>query len=90
MHLINSPNPFSPGTTVQYRLASPAEVRLTVHDATGRLVRMLEEERIPAGPHAVLWDGRDDAGHWLASGTYFVKLVVDGQVLGTEKAILVR
>jgi hypothetical protein len=90
VHLINNPNPFSPGTTVQYRLVSPADVRLTVHDTTGRIVRMLTEERLPVGPHAVLWDGRDDSGHRLASGTYFVKLAVDGKVLATEKAILIK
>jgi hypothetical protein len=90
VNLINSPNPFSPGTTVQYRLVAPADIRLTVHDATGRVVRVLTEERHPAGPHAVLWNGRDDSGHRLASGTYFLKLAVDGKILGTEKAILIK
>jgi len=28
----------------------------------------------------VRWNGTDDGGHAVASGTYFARLVVDGQV----------
>lgn len=88
--LVNSPNPFSPGTTVQYRLPSSAIVHLTVHDATGRLIRELTNDRLPAGPHAVLWDGRNDSGQRLGAGTYFLRLVVDGALVGTREAVLVK
>jgi hypothetical protein len=90
IQLSNSPNPFSPGTTIQYRLPSPAAVRITVYDAAGKRVRELTDARLPAGPHAVLWDGRTDSGRRLGSGTYFIKLTVDGVSLATRKAVLIR
>ena len=90
VQLFNSPNPFSPGTTIQYRLLSPADVRVRVYDAAGKAVRELTDARLPAGPHAVLWDGRDKDGHKLGSGTYFIKLSVDGAVIASKKAVLIK
>ena len=72
----NHPNPFGPSTTVSYALARPERVALVVHDVAGRVVRVLEDGHRDAGPHSVEWDGRDDDGRDLASGVYFVRLVV--------------
>ncbi len=88
--LASRPNPFGVGTTVEYRLSSPAQVRLTVFDVAGHAVRHLTDERLAAGPHAMLWDGRDDAGARLGSGTYFIKLVVDGKIVATRKAAIIK
>jgi hypothetical protein len=86
----NSPNPFGVGTTIQYRLPVAAHVKLVVYDAAGHLVRRLGDERMPAGPHAMMWDGLSDKGHRLGSGMYFIKLVVNGKTVGTSKATIVR
>jgi hypothetical protein len=90
VRLSNHPNPFGPTTMLEYRLPQTALVRLTVYDAAGKLVRNLTNELVPAGPHAMLWDGRDDIGHRLGSGAYFIKLSVDGKIIATKKAMLVR
>jgi flagellar hook assembly protein FlgD len=49
-------------------------VTLAIHDATGRLVRMLLQDDLAAGDHRVRWDGRNAAGRRVAGGTYFVRL----------------
>ena len=92
IHLTTSPNPFnlSRGTTLQYRLAQAADVRMVVYDAAGKRVRELTDARLPAGPHAVLWDGRTDSGRRLAAGTYFVRLSVGGKRVASQKAVLVQ
>jgi hypothetical protein len=66
----NWPNPFNPQTTVGFALPEAGRVRLSVHDLRGRLVRVLVDERRDAGTHQVLWDGRDQGGRAVASGTY--------------------
>ena len=71
------PNPFNPQTTVGFALADAGPVRLAVHDARGQLVRSLVADRMPAGSHQVVWDGRDDAGRPVASGVYLARLVTD-------------
>jgi flagellar hook assembly protein FlgD len=68
------PNPFNPATTLGFALASPGRVVMSVYDPAGRLVRRLVDGHRSAGPHEVVWDGRDDAGRSLPSGTYLVRL----------------
>jgi len=67
-------NPFSHGTEIRYRLGRPGAARLAVYDLRGRRVRVLEEGFAPAGDHARRWNGRDDQGRTLPSGTYVLRL----------------
>ena len=55
---------------VRYRLDQPADVRVDLVDAEGRMIRRLEASRQAAGPHEVAWDGRADAGQPVPSGVY--------------------
>ena len=68
------PNPFNPSTNVRFELWRDDEVRLDVYDLAGRRVRGLVQARYPAGSHALRWDGRDDRGRALASGSYLIQL----------------
>jgi hypothetical protein len=90
LQLSSRPNPFGAGTTVEFRLPNAAHVSMKVFDAAGHLVRLLADDRLPAGPHAQMWDGRSDAGKRLGSGTYFIKLAVDGKTVATRKATIIR
>jgi hypothetical protein len=83
------PNPFNPRTKVAFDLARDDLVVLNVFDVLGRKVRCLLAERMPAGHHAVPWDGRDDAGQPVASGTYLARLEA-GPAQAMEKMMLVR
>ncbi len=70
----NAPNPFNPQTAVVFELARGGPVRLEVFDVRGRLVRRLLDGPLPAGRQSAVWDGRDDAGRDVASGTYLARL----------------
>ena len=72
------PNPFANATTIVYELPKPAAVRLIVYDVAGRARRTLATGRAAGGSHAVVWNGRDDAGRAVAPGLYFVRLETDG------------
>jgi subtilisin family serine protease len=74
------PNPFNPGTDLHFALPAPGRVELDLYDLAGRRVRRLLAGEFPAGGHVAAWDGRDDRGRRLASGTYLARLSVDGQV----------
>jgi hypothetical protein len=69
-----TPNPFNPSTWIPFELDGAATVRLTVHDAGGRLVRTLVDATLGAGRHGARWDGRDASGRPLASGCYWARL----------------
>jgi PKD repeat protein len=86
----NYPNPFNPRTTIAFELGARAPVDLRVFDASGRLVRRLVDgEPLDPGRHDVVWNGRDDAGKLLASGTYFYRLEA-GEHSGTRKMVLMK
>jgi len=83
------PNPFISGTSVRFSLPSPGLVRVTVHDASGRLVRLLAKTNGDAGPKSLWWDGRDDRGYRVPHGTYFIR-VEAGEAFVARKVTVVR
>jgi hypothetical protein len=82
--LPNEPNPFNPSTKVRFDLPANGSVRLSVIDLQGREVRVLASGSLVAGRHAYTWDGRDDAGHAMPSGLYFVRLDAQGRTLSRK------
>jgi hypothetical protein len=85
----NYPNPFNPATSLAFSLAGREHVTISVYDVTGRRVAVLLNEDIEPGTSSVRWDGRDDAGVEVASGTYFVRMAV-GSELFEKKMTLLR
>ena len=84
------PNPFNPQTTIAFELPEADEVTLRVMDLSGRLVRELVAGRTYGpGRHEVVWNGRDDAGRQVASGTYFYQYR-DGDHVETRRMVLVK
>ena len=79
----NYPNPFRPGlhqhTRLVFDLAFPSrKTRLALFTANGTLVWEQDLGERRADEHAVLWDGRNAAGHPVASGIYHLLLEADG------------
>ena len=77
--LANYPNPFNPDTWIPYQLAEDAKITLTIYDSKGGVVRRLETGHKRAGRYsdqgnAEYWDGRNDSGEPVTSGTYFYEL----------------
>jgi hypothetical protein len=82
------PNPFNPRTEVRFELAEATRVRVDVHDIRGRLIRTLVDETRSSGPHAVVWNGTDNRGVSVASGTYFLRFAADDRVETRKVALL--
>jgi flagellar hook capping protein FlgD len=85
------PNLFSQRTTIPFRIERAGRVRIEVWDASGRLVRRLLDNPLNAGDHQTIWDGTDESRNPRASGTYFVRMSVDGRTAAEGvKAVLLR
>jgi len=83
------PNPANPRVNLRTELPAAGPVRLTIHDARGRLVATLVQGQQPAGALSVAWDGRDQAGRAVASGVYHARLVTALGASG-ERVTLLR
>ncbi|MFO7652602.1 MAG: FlgD immunoglobulin-like domain containing protein [Candidatus Krumholzibacteriia bacterium] len=85
----NVPNPFNPSTELSFVLARGGSARVRVYSMQGQLVRTLLDSDLPAGPHSVVWYGRDDAGRPAGSGTYIVQLEAPDRTL-SQRIMLVK
>lgn len=76
-----SPNPIGETAMLPLALESGMIVRLDIYSVDGRRIRSLIDGDMAAGRHQICWDGRDDAGKKVASGTYYSKLTASGATL---------
>ena len=92
--LPNYPNPFNPETWIPYQLASESDVKITIYDTRGMLVRALALGHQSAGFYtgrgrAAYWDGRNNLGESVASGIYFYQLQT-GEISPMRKMVILR
>jgi hypothetical protein len=89
----NYPNPFSRAaansTAVRFELAQPAFAELAIYTLQGEQVRVLASQVLPPGSYTYRWDGLDQAGRALASGTYLYRLRA-GEVQTSRTLLLVK
>ncbi len=83
------PNPFNPQTTITFALPQIQPVDIDVYDVTGQCVRRLAHQSHARGEHSLVWDGRDETGRALPSGTYVIRLQT-GRWAQATKAMLIR
>ncbi|HEX2898047.1 MAG TPA: T9SS type A sorting domain-containing protein, partial [candidate division Zixibacteria bacterium] len=70
----NYPNPFNPSTTIEFFLPKAEYATLSIYNMLGQEVITLLDEKVEAGYKEVIWNGKDNSGHQVASGIYFYKL----------------
>ncbi len=71
----SSPNPFNPETEIRVALdaSGAGNVSVRVYSVTGALVRDLFDGA-GTGDFSVRWDGRDNRGTQVSSGTYYAQI----------------
>ena len=82
--LQNYPNPFNPTTTIPFTLAKKSLVELKIFDIRGSEVMTLVNKNMDEGRYDIPFDATG-----LATGTYFYRLKVDGQLM-TKSMTLVK
>ena len=92
--LRNYPNPFHLETWIPYHLREDAFITLTIYDRGGRVVRTLDVGHRIAGIYtsrfkAAYWDGRNELGERIASGTYFYHLSAGDSSI-TRRMVILR
>ena len=71
----NYPNPFNPSTKISFSLPVNDKISMKVFDILGKEVRtLINGEEYTKGSHSITWDGKNNLGNSVASGTYIYKL----------------
>jgi beta-lactamase superfamily II metal-dependent hydrolase len=83
------PNPFNPATSIVFMVTAGNPTDVEVFDASGSLVRTLFSGSGIHGAYEVGWDGTDNSGARVASGTYFCRVTTGDSDL-TTKLVLAK
>jgi WD40 repeat protein len=92
--LQNYPNPFNLETWIPYIIDDTTDATMCIYDSTGHVVREIELGSRSAGTYpsqnrVVRWDGRNDKGESVASGTYFYELRA-GKICQVRRLIVIK
>lgn len=85
----NYPNPFNPSTKFRYGLPEGRTVKITIYDINGSKVTELVNNYQGVGTYEVTWNGKNDSGNQVASGTYIYQ-VNAGNFSQTRKMLLLK
>lgn len=94
--LYSYPNPFNPSgagcsleTTIVFSLEKSCYVDLTIFNVKGeKVATLLGNEYKPEGDNFYFWNGLDDAGKKVATGTYFIEMKVDGKIFKRKMTLV--
>ncbi|NOX19304.1 MAG: T9SS type A sorting domain-containing protein [Chlorobi bacterium] len=85
----NYPNPFNPSTTIEFGLPEASFVSIRIYNMLGQEVNTLVSSDFNAGTYRTVWNGTDNSGNKVASGTYIYR-VTSGKNAATKKLILLK
>jgi DUF1680 family protein len=85
----NYPNPFNPSTTIKYELEGSANINVNIFDSLGQLVRSYLCGWQNIGTHSIVWDGKNQTGDIVSTGTYFYQ-INKGQSSLSKKMLLLK
>lgn len=85
----NYPNPFNPETTIEFFLKTDGFVTLDIMNIAGRKIDTLIAKKLSKGVHSVMWDGRDNQGSLVPSGSYVCRLI-NGDFMVYHRMMLIR
>jgi hypothetical protein len=94
------PNPCRPSAHINYTLPydfandgqlslEPYQVKIALYDVMGRQVRELVYHKQLPGMYHILWDGKNNSGKIVASGTYFCRLTA-GKFAATTRLVMMK
>jgi hypothetical protein len=81
----NYPNPFNASTTFKYRISSPADIKITIVDLSGKVVANLVNARKAEGLYEVQLNAAN-----LSTGIYLAYISADNKLLQSFKITCVK
>ncbi|MDD3626182.1 MAG: lamin tail domain-containing protein [bacterium] len=90
----NYPNPYLPSeypvTKIKLSISETAKIKLKIYDINGALIKiLLEDETLEPGQYIYSWDGTNDKGKEVQSGTFMI-MATDGSKTKIKKMTILR
>ncbi len=88
--LANYPNPFDPTTTISFILPNTNKVELSIYNIKGQKIKTIINRELNKGMKSINWDGINNLGKLVSSGTYFYLLKIEDRLVAFEKCLLLK
>ena len=85
----NYPNPFNPTTTIIYDLVNDSNLKITVYDLKGNLIKDIYDGFQKAGRSNAVWNATNNIGETVSSGIYLYKIQV-GESFQVKRMMLLK
>jgi len=85
----NHPNPFNPETMISFQIPQSNHIIVRIFNTLGAEIRTVMNGWRDTGNYSIIWDGRDNSGKTVSSGTYIYQIQA-GQFVDIKKMVLVR
>ncbi|MCK5147238.1 T9SS type A sorting domain-containing protein [bacterium] len=91
----NYPNPFNPETTITFQLTQTSDVKISICNLMGKVMKNYFINTLSPGSHRVSWNGTDAMDRSVSSGVYLYQMsIANGQgtsdYTDVKKMILIR
>ena len=88
------PNPFNPTTKVVYDAPEAAHAAIHIYNSVGQMLKSAAFAIEAPGTFSYIWNGRDFSGRQVASGAYFIEVLMlstsGNRYRGLQKVSLVK
>ena len=78
------PNPFNGKLNILYHINSTSNIRATIYDLSGKVIKSFKYEQKYPGQHQLIWDTKNNNGDAVATGLYFVSLSSENRTINTK------
>ncbi|MCD4788391.1 MAG: T9SS type A sorting domain-containing protein, partial [Bacteroidales bacterium] len=96
INLSNYPNPFNHSTTISFSLPENTKnAEIIIYNFNGQIIKqysIFNDTKLVRidNQSSIIWDGKNESGKTLNSGTYFYRLSINGKTKAVNKCLLVR
>jgi hypothetical protein len=80
------PNPFNPIIVIDFNIERAGKLNVSIYNCLGKKVKTLVDEHKSAGDYKVVWD--EDKS--IAAGTYILKIVLDNEMISSNKLVFLK
>jgi hypothetical protein len=82
-----SPNPTTGRSLISFGITAPGKLSIRIYNTAGQLVNNLLDAELTKGNHSFVWDGKDNNGRKVSSGTYMLRIELGEQI--SQKAVVI-
>ena len=85
----NYPNPFNPTTAIQFQVPKISNVTIKIYNMLGQEIKTLFSGQVQQGTYSVEWNGLNNEGTRMSSGTYVYRITTK-EFVQSRKMILMK